>query len=399
VAQLIEPLLAECRTYSDTEAGLPDWPRALAACNRVRDLEPIHAEANALVRRINVLQGCESDLNEARELISQGRLEGGVERLALIHQGCESYLLRARSLAKESVRLVKKEASSDCLAYSKAGKWEIALPRCEVYARFACQTMDPGELEGPLDTKAGWRPSDVTLVAFLRAREKAKLAPTWRCPDLAAFRAPSMPPDPVALANAEFVKRFAVPEFALALTSYFKGDFHSAPLPLQRVIENMAKAEHHAQAKELLLDINNAINLYENGLTELTNERPEAAAGAFLRALVVDERLVLGSEKHVSFLRKSIVESMASATYEKGKGFADRKDFRAACRVWKLGLTFTRSNIDLLKAVTNVCTRRAQDAFDKAESCEQLKAALDFAVDGDGFKERIGERMNDEGCR
>lgn len=419
VVEQMEEMLAECRTYSNTEVGLTDFPRALAACHRVLELDPIHAEANELVKRITVLQSCESDLSAARELVVQGRLEGAVERLALIHKGCESYLFRAMTLAKEPVRLVKKEASSDCLAYAKAGKWDIALPRCEVYARFACQTMDPGELyppalmrtklEGPLNPKTDWRPSDLTLVAFLRAREKLKLAPSWRCPELAAFRAPPAAPDPAALANAEFLKRFSVPEFALALTSYFRGDFSSAPVPLQKLLENMAKAQHHEQARALLLDINSAINLYENGVTELTNDRPERAAGVFQKALEVDERLVLGEgfvgdrrrelSKRVSFVRKGITESMASASYEKGKGFADRKDFRAACRVWKVGLSFSRSNIDLLKALTNVCTKRAQDAFERAHTCEQLTAALDFAVDGDGFKERIENVMESEGCR
>ena len=189
-----------------------------------------------------------------------------------------------------------------------------------------------------------------------------------------------------------------MPEFSLALTSYFKGDFHSAPVPLQKVIENMAKAEHHAQAKALLLDINSAINLYELGVTAVTNNDPERAAPVFQQALAVDERLLLGKER-VSFLRKAITESMASASSEKGKAYADRKDFRAACRVWKVGLTFTRSSIDLLKAVTNVCTKRASDAFERAQSCEQLKAVLDFAVDGDGIKERVGAALIDQGCK
>jgi ABC transport system ATP-binding/permease protein len=103
-------------------------------------------------------------------------------------------------------------------------------------------------------------------------------------------------------------------------------------------------------------------------------------------------------DKRVSFIRKAIVETMSSQSYEKGKGLADRKDFRAACRIWKLGSNFSRSNIDLLKALTNVCTKRAQDAFDRAQTCEQLKAAMDFAVDGDGFKEKITESMTEEGC-
>ena len=128
--------------------------------------------------------------------------------------------------------------------------------------------------------------------------------------------------------------------------------------------------------------------------------------------MAVDERLVLGEraakltaeekkkelDKRVSYIRKAVVESMSSQSYEKGKALADRKDFRAACRVWKLGLKFSRSNIDLLKAATNVCTPRASESFERAQTCEQLKAALDFAVDGDGIKEKIVESMTAKGC-
>lgn len=417
-AEQIESLLAECRTYSNPEAGMTDWPRALAACDKVLELEPIHREANDLVKRITVLQSCQADFEDAKELLAQGRVEASVERMALVHRGCESYFLRAMTFMKEPVREVKKAASLECLAYAKAGKWEVALPRCDVYARFACQTANVNDLsppalmrvklEGSFNPKTDWRPSDPTFLTFFVAREKLKVTSPWQCPDYAAFRAPPAAPEP-ALTSAEFAKRYKLPEFGRALTAYFQGDFQTAPVPLQKVIENMEKAEHHAQAKELLLDINNAINLYENGTTELTRERPDVAAGAFQRALAVDERIVLGSaftgdrareiSKRVSFIRRSITESMGSATYEKGKGLADRKDFRAACRVWKLGLTFTRSNIDLLKAVTNVCTKRAQDSFERAQSCEQLKSVLDFAVDGDGFKERVEETLVNEGCK
>jgi tetratricopeptide (TPR) repeat protein len=235
----------------------------------------------------------------------------------------------------------------------------------------------------------------------------------WQCPEIVAFRPPPPPPDPAKMAKDELTKRYAEPEMGRALVAYFTGAFQLAPVPLQKITENMNKAQFHEEARALLLDVNNAINLYENGTTEITNDRPDKAEAPFLKALAVDERLVLGNdraaklsaeekkkelEKRVSFVRKSIVETMSSKAYEKGKGLADRKDFRAACKMWKLGANFSRSNIDLLKALTNVCTKRAQESFDRAQSCEQLKAALDFAVDGDGFKEKITESMTEEGC-
>ena len=422
-AEQIEEFLAECRTYSNTEAGMVDWARADAACQKVIELEPIHAEANTLVKRISVLKVCEENFNGAKEQLAGGQLEGALDLLAKITKNCEGYLLKSLSTAKEPVAEVKKRAGNDCKNYATNAKWDLALKRCELYSRLACQTMESDDLyppalmkmklDGPLNPKTDWRPKDPLYINFLKAREKVKPGePMWQCPEIVAFRPPPPPPDPGKMAKEELAKRYPEPEMGRALVAYFAGDFQTAPVPLQKITENMNKAQYHEAARALLLDVNNAINLYENGTTEITNDRPDKAETPFLKALAVDERLVLGDragklsadekkkelDKRQSFVRKSIVETMSSKAYEKGKGLADRKDFRAACKLWKLGSNFSRSNIDLLKALTNVCTKRAQESFDRAQSCEQLKAALDFAVDGDGFKEKINESMTEEGC-
>ena len=422
-AEQIEELLAECRTYSNSEAGLTDWSRADAACQKVIELEPIHQEANTLVKRISVLKVCEQNFNGAREQLAGGQLEGALDLMAKIGKGCESYLLRTLSMARDTVAEVKKRAAADCKSYASNAKWDLAFKRCELYSRLSCQTTDTKELyppalmkmklDGPLNPKTEWRPKDPLYINFLKAREKVKPGePMWLCPEIPAFRPPPPPPDPGKLAKEELAKRYPEPEMGRALVLYFSGDFQSAPVPLQKIGEKMEKAQYHEAARALLLDINNAINLYENGSTEITNDRPEKAEAPFLKALAVDERLVLGDragkltadekkkelDKRMSFIRKSIVDLMSSQSYEKGKALADRKDYRAACRVWKLGNNFSRSNIDLLKALTNICTKRASEAFDRAQSCEQLKAAMDFAVDGDGFKEKIAASMTEEGC-
>ena len=36
---------------------------------------------------------------------------------------------------------------------------------------------------------------------------------------------------------------------------------------------------------------------------------------------------------------------------------------------------------------------------ERGNTCEQLKAAMDFAVDGDGFKEKIAEAMSTAECQ
>jgi hypothetical protein len=155
-----------------------------------------------------------------------------------------------------------------------------------------------------------------------------------------------------------------------------------------------------------------AQNLLANGLTEITNEKPEKAEAPFRKALEVDEKLVLGErrlkmdeearrkelDRRASFVRRTITDTMSTTCYNRGKTSADRKDFRQACKMWKLGVSFSRANIDLLKALTNVCTRRAEEAIGRAQGCEQLKQVLDFAVDGDGFKKQAEDRMLEEGC-
>ncbi|MGV3620142.1 MAG: FHA domain-containing protein [Archangium sp.] len=423
VEEQIEDLLAECRTYSNSEHGSPDWARAEAACNKVIELEPIHQEANALVKRISVLKVCEDNMNRAKEQVAGGQLEGALDSFAKIGKDCEGYLLKTLGASKESVKEVMKRAAIDCKAYASNAKWDLAYKRCELWTRLWCQNVETSQLyppalmkmklDGPLNPKTDWRPSEPLYINFLKAREKAKPGePMWMCPEIIAFRPPPPPPDPGKAAKEELAKRYGDPEIGKALVFYFEGRFADAPVPLQKIRENIAKAQYHEVANSLLLDVNNAINLYENGTSEITNDRPERAEAPFLKALAVDERLVLGDkaaslsaeekkrelERRTSFVRRNIVETMSRTAYEKGKGLADRKDFRAACRMWKLGSNFSRSNIDLLKALTNVCTKKAEDALNRAQTCEQLKAALDFAVDGDGFKEQVTERMTGDGC-
>lgn len=423
IEEQIEGLLAECRTYSNSEHGTPDWARAEAACNKVIELEPIHQEANSLVKRISVLKVCEDNMNRAKEQVAGGQLEAALDSFAKVGKECEGYLLKTLSASKATVNEVKKRTATDCKAYASNAKWDLALKRCEQWVRLWCQTVETKELyppaltrmklDGPLNPKTDWRPSEPLYLNFLKAREKLKPGePMWMCPEIVAFRPPPPPPDPGKLAKEELARRFPEPEMGRALVLYFDGRFADAPIPLQKIRENINKAQYHESANALLLDINNAMNLYENGTSEITNDRPDRAETPFLKALAVDERLVLGDkasslspeekkrelERRTSFVRRNIVETMSRTCYEKGKGLADRKDFRAACRMWKLGSTFSRSNIDLLKALTNVCTRKASDAWERAATCEQWKAALDFAVDGDGFKEQINARMADEGC-
>lgn len=420
---VIEDLLAECRTYSNAETGKPDWRRAAAACQQVLEKEPIHSEAAAELERIARLELCEQRFDDARRQIAGGRLESALDSLGKIGAGCEIYLLRALPITRETMVEVKQHAAADCKRYAASAHWDLALSRCELYSRLACQRMAPDQLyppplmalklEGPLNPKSQWRPPDPVYLNFLKARARLTPgSPPWVCPQIVAFRSPPAPPDPAALALGELAARSPEPELGRALALYFQGDFAAAPVPLQKISENLEKARFHQEARALLLDLNNAINLYENGTAALLGDHPEKAEAAFRAALSLDERLILGVRastlaadekrrelaRRESFLRRSIVESMSEQTYEQGKALADRKDFRGACRMWKLGATFSRTHLGLLRALTNVCTHRAMELSARAQTCEQWKAVLDFAVDGDGYQEKARASLTEEGC-
>jgi len=60
-------------------AGQADWARAKVACEKIIELEPIHADANALVRRIQTEKTCEDNLQRGKDLVGVGRLEDAVE--------------------------------------------------------------------------------------------------------------------------------------------------------------------------------------------------------------------------------------------------------------------------------------------------------------------------------
>jgi pSer/pThr/pTyr-binding forkhead associated (FHA) protein/tetratricopeptide (TPR) repeat protein len=424
----IEELLKVCRTYANCEGKAANWSKAEDACGQILELEPIHPQANELMKRIKFERASEEQYLKGKELAASGRLEEALEAFSKVKPlskelvGC--FFLDTLSAAKPVIDEVKKAVAAECKTYSANGKWENALKRCEVYMRLACQTMAPDDLEPPYPLKLkldgplgkdGWRPKDPNHVNFRKAREKLRPGDApWKCPDVPVFRPPAPPPDPGKVAIQEFKERYKEPDMGRALVLYFQGAGDEATVPLKKLKENVNKAAVHEEAMALLYDITNAFSFFKTGSTELSNDKPEKAEEPFRKALALDEKLVLGDklgklpddqkrrelEKRASFLRKGIVEGMSSTCYTKGKAQADKKDFRAACKVWKLGLAFSRTNADLLKA-GYFCTQKAKDALDKAMdsgNCEQLKAVLDLAVDGDGYKEQV-QTILDENCK
>jgi len=361
VAEFVE----ECLSSASAASTDPQWAQAELNCRRALALEPSNAEVAAKAARIPVMRGCANRYAAAVDDIERGALEHAFATLETIDRTCEAYLFKL--------------------------------------------TLG---LSGPL---TDWRPNDRVYVDFLKARSVVLPdAEMWQCPQLPLFqpRFYGPPPDPADEAIRELKKRYSEPAFGLALASYFKGDFAGAPVPLKQVEEQMAKAAFHAQAKALRADIERAVALYAEGTDDLSKGQLERAESPFVEALAVDARLMLGDAfatldpeqrrhelgRRESFLRRSIENVMSSKAYEQGVALSDRRDFRAACSKWKLGARFSRANIDLLKALTNVCTRSAAAAFDRAQTCDELKRVRDFAVDGDGFGQKVDESLVEQGC-
>jgi pSer/pThr/pTyr-binding forkhead associated (FHA) protein/tetratricopeptide (TPR) repeat protein len=421
----IEDLLRVCRTYASCEGRQPDWAKAEAACERIIDLEPIHGPANDLMKRIKHERAAEEAFLKGKELSASGRLEDALEAFSKVRpfskelMGC--YFLDTLATAKPVIDETKKLLANECKTYANNGKWENALKRCEAYMRLACQSMRADDLDPPYPQKLklegslgkhDWRPNDSNYLNFLKARNKLRPGEApWKCPEVPVFRPPPPPPNPESLALSEFKARYTEEAMGRSLQLYFKGAFAEAPVPVQKILESVSKAKLHDEARVLLLDINNAISLFKTGQTELSNDRPEKAEEPFRKALALDEKLVLGEkasklkddekrrelEKRSSFVRRGVVEGMSNTCYQKGKAQADKNDFRAACRIWKLGLSFSRANADLLRACY-VCTQKATDALKKANSCQALNVVLDLAVEGDGLKERVEESKLENKC-
>lgn len=214
------------------------------------------------------------------------------------------------------------------------------------------------------------------------------------------------PTGTISSRSQEFRARYEEEAMARSLNFYFEGAFADAPVPLQKLLENTSKAAVHEEASALLLDITNAISFFKTAQTELSNDRPEQAEPWLRKALALDETLVLGPalarlpdaqkrrelERRTSFVRQASIEGMSNTCYRLGRTHADAKELGSACKVWKLGLSYSRANADLLKA-GYFCTQRARDALARATDCKQLEAVLDLSVDGDGFKEQVLERL------
>lgn len=406
-AEQIQELLSECRSYASNELGSPNWARAEETCTKALDLDPIHPEANTLIRRIRLEKEAFDHFSAGEKALQRLKPEEALDAFSKIPKESE-YFRRGRTKAREAAEQVTKRALDDCKRYLGNQQWSAAVPRCDQYMAVWCQSQSREDLQPPLGytlklegrlRRNEWRPKDALFVRFLTARNRLDpSAAPWACPVKEIIAADEATTDPRAVVDAAVKKRFTNKLMQAAMMDYWAGRGSEALATLQKLRSNYEAAQFHSQADELIRIMSTVDQLFKNGETFLAGADPEKAADPFREALQVDKELMQDlAESKPSFYRRNILQDMAEKSYQRGREWADRQDRRRACRIWKLGFGFYAGNPDLNKAAA-FCSSLASDALRDADGCPKLAEALDFAVKGDGVQEKVEEKKKELGC-
>lgn len=374
----------ECRRLA--AAKRPDLPRARLACSKALEQEPANLSVRRSLTRITTFESCQEKTRLAQARLDAGEVDAAMDVLATLTLACETYLVDARAVALAARPLGVQRAADECRRRLTAGDADATLVACERYARFACQGAS-------LD-------DDVLLLGFTKVLSRIRPESVWSCPELAAFPLQLPANESGAEFREHLAKRFVDERLRLALLAYFdKGDVDTARRLLTTVSTDSTAASSQSIAQALLEDLTTV----ERGSKQLfeTISRGDVSAVAEGMGVFVDaeDRLSWGSEasrRPRSFLRREVLVAFEDFTYTLGKTLALRKDFKGACRAWKLGLRFSRANADLLKA-GYFCSQRASGELSRG-TCEALRDGLDFAVDGDGHAERIKVLQAEQKC-
>ncbi|NOJ82377.1 FHA domain-containing protein [Myxococcus xanthus] len=406
--QKIQDLLSECRSYASSELGAPNWEKAHEVCTQALDLDPIHPEANTLIRRIKLEKESFEYYSQGERLLQRLKPEEALESFRKIQKESE-YFRRARAKAREAAEAVTKRAQEDCKLYLRDSQWSAAVSRCEVYMAVWCQSKPREDLQPPLGftlklegrlRRDEWRPKDPMFVKFLIARQKmdANAAP-WECPVAEVLAGDERVVDPRTFVMEAAKKRFPNKLMQAALLDYWSGRGSEALATMQKLRANYEAAQYHAEADELMKIMSTVDQLFKVGQSYLAAEDPEKAAEPFREALATDKAVMLElAESKPSFYRRNILQDIAEKSYQRGKHWADREDRRRACRVWKLGFSFYAGNPNLNKAAA-FCSSRALEAFRAASGCGDMTVALDYAVKGDGVEEMVVAKQAELGCK
>ncbi|HYH98107.1 FHA domain-containing protein [Hyalangium sp.] len=405
----VQALLSECRSFASSDMGSePQWGKAEAKCEEARVLDPINTEVNALIKKIKLEKESSGYFEQGARLLQRLKEEEALDVLQKISKESQ-YFRRAKIKMDEALAQVNKRAEDDCKRYLRDGQWSAAVPRCDRYMGYWCQSQTREDLEPPLGFnvslsgrigKREWRPKDKLFVQFLIARKKLDpRAELWKC--TAGFRGEQTNGDePSARVRKMFKEKFPNPYMNAALFDYWGGRANEALAKLQKVRSNYEQASLHGQTDDLLKAVSNVDNRFKDGSSDLTAGDVEKAAESFDEALDIDKRLMGDLWETVpSFYRKNIQNDIADKAYERGRDWIKREDPLRACRLWKVGFRFYKGNTDLIRVLSNVCSTQGTRLFSSAGRCEDLVEVALWAVPGDGLEEKMAKKKEELQCK
>ncbi|MEN9799814.1 MAG: hypothetical protein RL653_3511, partial [Pseudomonadota bacterium] len=415
VAQDLSALLSECRTYSALDSVVePNWARAEKACAKVLEQEPIHAEALSLAKRIRIEKDAVEIYRQAEKELRLGREEDALVRFGTLPSD-SGYYRKARPRVRETIDKLKKSLGDDCMAKVRDRALSSALPRCELFMQFTCCDLGEEFLTPPPGSKVAldgggrnaWRPSTSVYegkvyTAYMRAKlhDRPSESPIYACGGSRIFCSYEQKlADPRQEVMEYARRRYSEKTFQDALVSYWKGNAGEAVVKLQKLRENRDKALLHAEADALRKDVENVANLYKTGGTALQKLNVQDADVVFTEALELDQRIMQEMTlKRPSSFRVNIQKDMALAAMQAGRMLANqRQDERRACQLFRLGMKYSKSELDLLTMAAR-CSERS-GILRNTGDCEQLELAEAIAMDGDGNKEKIAARKAELGCK
>jgi hypothetical protein len=393
--------LMRCRHFSNANGqAQPDWGEAERACETALDLNPISDEAHSLLKRINLEKEALGALTRAEAAMHKLDEMGALRLLAAIPEE-SAYFSKARQSALEIKSQAARKLQAQCAKLLKMRMWKSAVPKCEQYISLTCQNEPRASTGGPAS-----RPAQVESLAgsralyrsFLRARQKVRPgALPWQCPEQKLLRDfETLPSAHVAIKDA-LLARAAEPLIGEALFNYWQGNIASALGGLEKLASQPTASNSRSSAEELRERIWSVLQLEKSGLTALEADEPERAAKPLRAALQRDRDVLGGRQAAPSFVERSIRREMGARCYQRGKYWADRADIRRACRIWKLGQSFSPASLSLLQALKH-CAERAGELVDAARSCGELASAAELSTSDDLLRQRIAAKRATWAC-
>ncbi|MCL2625216.1 MAG: FHA domain-containing protein [Cystobacterineae bacterium] len=416
----LERALRECRQYLQSSA--PDYRRAAEACDRALDIDPIHEEANKLKQRISVESGCSSHFDKGMQAL-EFEPEKALDLFSKIDPACKEYQQRAVEPAERARNKVEDKVKEECDGYTKVKSWRLAYEKCSLYMNLVCPKMSEEELYPPggkqltLEkprNKNQWQPLNVYYRNFLLARSKADPHTLeWRCPNPKRVNPRELlSEDKREKAKELLEQRLQHKDFVQAVLSYYDGKTQDALNKLAAIKSNMQKADLHEEVTRMQVLVRQVDAFFNEGMAFLEKANVRDAAERFQNVLDKDKMLMLGEisgmseleEKAAldnylkSFFRNSVMDDMPKTCLKMGTDWRDRNDARRACQIWKVGYYFNKNNTDLLSALTRYCTNYANELLKKVSSCSDLQEVLEYAVEGDGLRQKVEKLQVDRNC-